>query len=80
MERETNQLDLFPQTSFYFHGTQGLLVNEFENKKYGATVQKWLGVVHQYDKGYHMEVLIVYFIVARVTAYWLLEHTNKEKR
>ena len=68
------------QTSFYFHGTQGLFVNEFENKKYGATVQKWLGVVHKYDKGYYLEVLIVYFIVARTFAFLVLKHANRERR
>lgn len=68
------------ETSFYFQGTQGLFINEFESKKYGATVQRWLGIVHLYDKGYHMEVLIVYLIVVRVVAYLLLHRANAERR
>ncbi|KNC71664.1 hypothetical protein SARC_15798 [Sphaeroforma arctica JP610] len=68
------------ETSFYFHATQGMFVNEFENKKYGKAVQEWTGVVHKWDKMYYLEMLIVYFIIVRVAAFVLLRYANRERR
>eukprot|EP01134_Creolimax_fragrantissima_P008399 CFRG8399T1 len=68
------------ETSFYFHATQGLFINEFENKRYGKAVQEWTGVVHMWNKMYYLEMLIVYFICVRIMAFALLRYMNREKR
>jgi len=66
-------------TSYFWYGFQGLIVNEFEQKSYGAEViqEMDMGGTNKYT---NLGILGIVWIVLEFIAFLILHYINKEKR
>lgn len=63
------------QTSFFFLGNRGLMVNEFEHRAYGEVFEKGMGVFSQHKKVRWREVWQgMVMRLTRSVQWYYLEH------